>query len=278
MTLAFQALRVTRGRSGGEGETVLRTISLLAIWAGLGCATGTSVADGPGHRGARPGEPTWAALGSYSTAFDATQPDRSHNIAKAAALLDGRTIPPGGKLSFNRAVGRRTLGAGWRMAPTLAFDGAEPAPGGGICQVSSTLYNAVLLADLRVTRRHPHSRPIWYVPLGRDATVDYGAKDLRFENPHGFPVRLRAQVRGNRLLVSVLAPMALPYEVRLVTGDAEPASPRREFQRHDQPDDLAVGGVWVKLYRQRVRDGSVVQVERIGRASFYPFKRRTAVP
>ena len=214
----------------------------------------------------------WHVVGSYSTRFKLAETDRNFNIQVAADTLNGLTIPAQSPWSFNEVVGNRTLDRGWRLAPSLAFDGAEPAAGGGICQVSSTVYNAALLADLGIRQRHPHSRPVPYIALGRDATVAWGIKDLQLDNPHPFPLKLRAKVVHDRLVVELLAPSPLAYEVRLKTGDYEPASPRREYQVLENPDRIAVGGVWVKLYRQRLRDGSVYETERVGRSTFYPYK------
>ena len=214
----------------------------------------------------------WHVVGSYSTRIKLAETNRNFNIQVAVERLNGLTIPARSPWSFNAVVGDRTLDRGWRLAASLAFDGPEPAAGGGICQVSSTVYNAALLADLAVSQRHPHSRPVPYIALGRDATVAWGIKDLRLENPHPFPLKISARVVHDRLVVALLAPSRLTYEVRIKTGDYEPASPRREYQVLENPDRIAVGGVWVKLYRQRLRDGSIYETERVGRSTFYPYK------
>lgn len=251
-----------------------RTVIALWILSAAGCANHVHRrdVDPAAPAAARAPEPAWMVIGAYSTRFKISQPDRNHNVAMAAARLNGAEVPAHGAWSFNREVGQRTVDGGWRVAPVLLLEGARPAVGGGICQVSSTVYNAALLADMRATQRHAHSRPVRYIPLGRDATVSWGAKDLVLTNPHPFPIRLQATVLYDRLSVRVLAPQALGYEVRLETADAEPASLRKELQILESPDRLAVGGVWVKLYRHRLRDGSVFESERVGRSSFYPFK------
>lgn len=221
-------------------------------------------------------EPTWHRIGSFSTTFDVTEVERSHNIRQAAKHLDGATMPPRGRLSFNREVGPRTIARGYHVAPVLMLEGARPALGGGICQVSTTLYNAVLYAGLRIVHRYAHSRPIRYVPLGRDATVSWGSKDLVIQNPNPHPIRLNVFTRNGRLFIDVYAPVRLGYEVRLETADHEQATPRKKLQVLAQPDLLSVGGVWVKLYRHKVINGSVVSTERIGRPTYYPFKRKEA--
>ncbi len=256
---------------------LIPVVSLLLL--STGCAPlGPRAPESQVSVGSRSLEPTWQVIGSYSTTFDASHLERSRNITMAAARLDGVVIAPRERWSFNNAVGERTLDAGWQLAPALDVDGANPSVGGGICQVSSTTYNALLLGDLRIRQRFPHSRPVRYIPLGRDATVSWGDKDLVMTNPHDFAVRLRARILPGRLMVQLLAARPLNYEVRLETADAEPAAPRKELQILDNPNRLAVGGVWIKLYRHRLRRGSIYETERIGRSSFYPFKIAEEIP
>lgn len=156
-------------------------------------------------------QPVWTAerlralgisgrVASFSTRVS-PDPDRTHNIALAASRLRGVLLPTGSELSFNEVVGPRTREAGFRDAPVLVEDELVPGDGGGVCQVSSTLFNAALLADLAVTRRANHTQPVPYVPLGRDATVVYGSLDLRVRN-EGPPVLLWSELAGDRLVVS----------------------------------------------------------------------------
>jgi len=267
--------RLHPGRRLFAGFIIVSLCATLSV----GCAEVTRrVSDSPTRAGAASPEPSWSLVAGYSTTFKHDQSERNQNIARAARALDGTVLEPGATWSFNRTVGPRTRKRGYEVAPVLEFEGARPALGGGICQVSTTVYNAALLADARVAQRHPHSRPVGYVQLGRDATVSWGSKDLRLVNPHPFPLRLHTRVVHNRLSVAIYAPKQLGYEVRLTTGDAEPASLRREYQTLDGSDRMAVDGVWVKLYRHRVEDGSVVQTERIGRSSYYPFRVPEAHP
>ncbi len=127
-------------------------------------------------------------------------PDRTHNIVLTARRLRGRLLRTGEVFSFNAAVGPRTRARGFRPAPVILNDEFVPGDGGGVCQVSSTLFNAALLADLTVLSRTNHSIPVGYLPLGRDATVVYGTVDLRFRND-GPPLLLWAEVRGGEVRV-----------------------------------------------------------------------------
>ena len=141
-------------------------------------------------------------LGAYTTRF---QPgDRGDNIGIAASHLQGVLIRSQAELSFNRIVGRRTRSAGYKDAGVIV-DG-EPAVdvGGGVCQVSSTLYNAILLAGMTPTERSSHSLPSHYVPAGRDATVADDLLDFSFRNPLPHPVYLRIANTGSALTIYVL--------------------------------------------------------------------------
>ena len=141
-------------------------------------------------------------LGSYTTSFSPGA--RGDNIGIAAQKLAGRIIQPQQTLSFNDTVGRRTHAAGYKNAGVII--GGEPAidVGGGVCQVSTTLYNAVMLAGLTPTVRSNHSLPSHYVPAGRDATVADGLLDFAFQNPLPHPVYLVVTNTGSKLTISVL--------------------------------------------------------------------------
>lgn len=245
-----------------RGAPCLRAL-LLCVLAVAGCAT-TGTGEAPAPELVTPG---LVQIAGYSARFRQGEEERNHNIALAAAALDGVVVAPGATFSFNRAVGQRTGKRGYRVAPTLTLEGAEPALGGGVCQVSSVLFNALMQADLELVERSQHSRPIRYIPPGRDATVSWGHLDLRARNPHPFPVTIRAEVRAHRLTFWVLAPEALPHEVRLVTEQVEAASPKRPVEMFGQgeavPDDVRLQGAYVKLFRERLVDGVVYERERL---------------
>ncbi len=142
--------------------------------------------------------------GAYTTTILDASPDRLENIRLTAALLNNAAIAAGDEFSFNRRTGEPTRERGFRPATVFVDGRHEEEVGGGMCQVSSTLYNAVLAAGLRVTERHAHSRPVAYVPPGKDATT-YTDKDLRFVNTTRRPLVMRAYVAGKKLTVELLA-------------------------------------------------------------------------
>jgi vancomycin resistance protein YoaR len=149
--------------------------------------------------------------GSYTTSLAARTPEELANIAAGCAALDRREIAPGGQLSFNQIVGQRVLEAGYQPATALMGEQADQIVGGGICQLSSTLYNAALLAGLTIAERHPHTQPVASVPPGLDATVMYGSRDLRLVNPWEAPLVLRTRAEGLSLRVSFVARTACPF-------------------------------------------------------------------
>ncbi len=140
--------------------------------------------------------------GSYTTTILDASPGRLENIRLTAALLNNAAIAPGEEFSFNSRTGEPTRERGFRPAIIFVDGGHGEELGGGMCQVSSTLYNAALEAGLRVTERHAHSRPVSYVPPGRDATT-YTDKDLRFVNTARRTLVLRSFVTGKKLTVDI---------------------------------------------------------------------------
>lgn len=155
-------------------------------------------------------------LAAYTTSFDASYTDRVYNIRVAAAALDGLLVPPGQEVSFNKVVGPRSSEAGYKNAKVIINNRLVDGVGGGVCQVSSTLYNAVLLANLEVLERTNHSLPVSYVPVGRDATVVYGAIDFRFRNNTESYIYIRSVVSGNRLTFKIYGntDYKVPVEIR----------------------------------------------------------------
>ena len=111
-----------------------------------------------------------------------------------ASHFEGVVIQPGEVLSFDEVTGPRTAAQGYYLAPMYIRSRIELSPAGGACQVSTTLYNAALLAGLEIVEREPHSRPCSYVPYGRDATVAWGAVDLKFRNNLDHPIILHQEV------------------------------------------------------------------------------------
>jgi len=133
-------------------------------------------------------------ISSYTTKYDASNINRSGNLKIAADKINGTVLMPGEEFSFNEIVGKRTIEEGYRNAKIYENGQVVDGLAGGICQISSTLYNAVLLANLEITERRNHSFTTTYVPAGRDATVVYGRQDFKFKNSRTFPIKIEANV------------------------------------------------------------------------------------
>ncbi len=152
----------------------------------------------------------------FSTSLAGRSAEQRHNAALAAEALNGIVIPPGGRFSFNNLVGARESSKGYTEAPMIAVDGTlKDVPGGGICQLATTLYNAALLAGLTIVERHPHSRAIPYVPPGRDATIVSWRKDLKLANPHPLPLLLKINLVDERINVAFWGIEAKPFNIEL---------------------------------------------------------------
>ena len=129
-------------------------------------------------------------LSTYTTRYNAGNYNRSNNLELAAKAINGTILMPGETFSYNQTVGERTISAGYKAAGAYAGGKVVQDVGGGICQISSTLYNAVLLANLEVTDRSNHCFETSYVAAGRDATVNWGTVDFQFKNNRNYPIKI----------------------------------------------------------------------------------------
>lgn len=144
-------------------------------------------------------------LSTYTTYYDGSNSTRTTNIKNAVKKLDNLVIPNGSTFSFNQTVGKRTVLAGYESAKVVQGDEFVDGLGGGICQVSSTIFQAVLRANLDIKVRACHSLEISYVPLGADATVQWNSQDFQFVNNSGSDIRLSVSAYDGTLVCSVYA-------------------------------------------------------------------------
>ena len=143
-------------------------------------------------------------LAIYTTQFNPYNENRTQNIKLASDSINGTLLKSGEVLSFNDLVGLRIAEAGYKEAPVFVEGKIVPDLGGGVCQVSSTLYNAALLADMNIIERTPHFRPPGYVPLGQDATVADKLLDFKFKNNSPHNVYIISQVGGGNITITIL--------------------------------------------------------------------------
>ena len=142
-------------------------------------------------------------LATFSTRFDGSNYNRNTNIKLAAKKVNGTVILPGEKFSFNTIVGSRTIEAGFKEGTAYIGGKVVPDVGGGVCQVSSTIYNTALLANMQIVERSNHMFTTGYVAASRDATVYYGSLDFIFKNSRKYPIKMVASANGGVCKVSI---------------------------------------------------------------------------
>ncbi len=148
----------------------------------------------------------YALVSEFTTSFKGStlgRKNRVNNMELAASRINGIVLAPGEEFSMNRTILDRTKENGYYLAPAIRNGTYEKEYGGGVCQVSSTLFNAVMMADLTVTERHHHSWPMTYVPIGRDATIATGYKDFKFVNSTEGELVIFAQLDRSAKTVTV---------------------------------------------------------------------------
>ena len=180
----------------------------------------------------------WAALSpsperpiaSYVTTLRGRTESQIFNVRLAARKINGMSLQPGQTFSFLKAVGPWTADMGYEKAP-VSYDGELVRSwGGGVCQASTTLYNAALLAGLEIVERHRHHWPARYAPLGRDAAVAYNDIDLRFRNTLSAPIRIEGEIVGENLDFRILSSCRPEYTVRIESQTRSVSLPNEVIQ------------------------------------------------
>ena len=244
---------------GGEYRKKLTAIlfaGAVFLFAFVGCLkTVKGVADCPYG---------WARISSYCTYFNTEEKGRCENLSIAASLIDGTTIQAYGEFSFNKTVGRRTAEAGFQQAKIIVNGAYVLGVGGGVCQVSTTLYNAALLSGLVVAEYHPHSLQVGYVPPSRDAMVS-SCSDLKLYNPYGFAVRLRVTVNSGSVTAKFLGERK-GYDYAIVSqvlGQTPPPAPIVKDGEEDGILRAEKNGVKSESYLETYQNGVLVSRKRL---------------
>ncbi len=186
----------------------------------------------------------------FYTSYPTSTEERKANISLAVKSIDKTLVDVGGEFSFNKTVGERTERRGYKRAKIIVGGEFVDGVGGGVCQVSTTLYNAVLLAGLKITEYHAHSLPVSYIAPSFDAMVNSSSADLRFVNNTDNPVVLRAYADGSTLRVEVYGqPMTEKYSRQSLITEKIPA-PQSEvaFDESGEFPDLYEGDSKVIKY------------------------------
>jgi vancomycin resistance protein YoaR len=220
----------------------------------------------------------------FSTAIAPGGAGRLHNVTAAAQALNDRLLAPGEVFDYAPVVKEAETRFGFQEAPVIFNGKLTPGIGGGICQVSSTLYNAVLRAGLEIVERRNHSLPVSYAPLGQDATFSEGNIGFRFRNSSGAYLLVRTTVSDNRLTVKLFGrmPAGIIYEIESQTLEELPAPVKTVVQpgwKAGRQEVLQPGkpGYVVDTYRIKKENGAVQSRERISRDRYLPQPSLVAV-
>lgn len=183
-------------------------------------------------------------IGAYKTSLEGRTLAQAHNVALAAKQANGKVIMPGETFSFVKTVGAWTADRGYRKAP-VSYDGELVRNwGGGVCQLSSTLYNAALVAGLEIVERHRHQWPARYAPVGRDAAVAYADIDLKFRNNLPEPIQVQCTIEANHVICRILSTRVPTHTAQVETRIVSVTQPSEVLQ-----DRSSAGGKWRLMRR-----------------------------
>ena len=197
-------------------------------------------------------------LATFSTKYDASNTDRTTNLRLAANKINGTVLASGAEFSYNKTVGERSIAAGYKEAKIYSNGEVVDGLGGGICQISSTLYNAAVMANLDITQRRNHQFVTSYLPAGRDATVVYGSQDFKFKNSRKYPIKLELSVANGIAKVTIYGiKEETEYEISLQTNTISTIP----FATTYEEDDSIPAGT--EKVRQKGTNGLVTETYKI---------------
>ncbi len=219
-------------------------------------------------------------LGEFPTTFNASNYNRSYNVKLASEKVNGILLNPGEEFSFNDTTGKRGLSQGFKMAPVIVQGQIQEGVAGGVCQVSSTLYNAALYSGITITDRRNHTIPSSYVTKGRDATVSFGSIDFKFKNYYQNPIYIENVVVSNKVISRVYGDISDKKNIGITT-DVTETIPRQVEVKEDPAmllgkeriDDKGRDGYKVDTYRVYYENGNVAKKELISK-SYYPPRKK----
>jgi vancomycin resistance protein YoaR len=222
-------------------------------------------------------------IGSFKTHYSETG-NRCRNIVVACSHINGTVLKPGDVFSYNKIVGPREAEGGFKMAPVIVKGKLVPGMGGGICQTSSTLYNAVLLSGLKIVQREHHAFPVHYLPAGRDATVSYGSLDFKFQNNTGGVIAIGADGSGNQVHMRIFGKKVPGREIKIERTNVSSWGQGTETV-HDPSVGAGVqktldkghAGHHVTVWRSFIENGVKVKREMVSRDTYQAFPRLVIV-
>lgn len=215
-------------------------------------------------------------LATFTTRYDVSDTNRTTNLVLACQKINGKVVLAGETFSYNKTLGPRTVAAGYKNAKIYEGGAVVDGLGGGICQISSTLYNAVLMANLEIVERRNHQFVTSYVGAGRDATVVYGLTDFKFKNTRQYPIRLTATAKNGIATVSVYGikeeneytfkfstkqVASIPFSTQYIEDRTLASGTERVKQR-------GANGLKTETYITKILNGKVVSTKLLSRDTY----------
>ncbi len=217
-----------------------------------------------------------STLGKYTTDFSSSSSNRAYNVSLAAESINNKILMPGEEFSYNNTIGNPNAERGYKIAGIYENGKTSEGVGGGICQVSSTLYSAVLYADLEIVERHNHSLTVAYVPNGQDATVSYGVIDFRFKNNTEYPVKVSSISANRKLTISIIGTEYEPERTVKLSHTQVSSTPPVDNEKIDETlpagtrkvESKGKTGYIVDTYKTVYENGVEVSSKKITRSSY----------
>jgi vancomycin resistance protein YoaR len=220
-------------------------------------------------------------LATYTTRYDATNTDRTTNLRIACQKINDTVVLPGETFSYNQPLGERTVAAGYKNAKVYENGEVVDGIGGGICQISSTLYNSVLMSNLEIIERRNHQFVTSYTPPGRDATVVYGMTDFKFKNTRDYAIKIKASISNGIATVSIYGIKSeneyevsfstktistIPYTVKYIEDNTIPVGTENVKQ-------VGANGAITETYIIKSLNGVVVSRELLSKDTYSAMQR-----
>ena len=219
-------------------------------------------------------------LGSFTTSYASSASGRKHNVELASDKINGKVLAPNETFSYNSTIGYISSSTGWQTATVFSGGKAVPGIGGGVCQVSSTLYNAVLYSNLEIVERHNHGLPVGYVKPSLDATVASGSGlDFKFKNSSDGYIYIRSKYSGGKLTVEIYGEKK-DFEVELTSKTLSTIAPetvRIQDSKLEAGTEKVVesgsSGYVSEAYIKVTKNGTVIKNERLSKDTYRATKR-----
>ena len=220
-------------------------------------------------------------LAIFSTNYNAGDVNRTTNLRLACQKINGKVVMPGDIFSYNATLGERTVAAGYKDAKIFSAGEVVDGLGGGICQISSTLYNAVVMSNLEIVERRNHQFVTSYLPAGKDATVVYGITDFKFKNTRKYPIKLKAGIQGGVATISVYGMKEdEEYDITLETRTVGTLAFSTKYVEDDSLEEgkevvkqKGANGIQTETYKVMSQNGKVVSRSLLSKDTYTPMQK-----